>query len=202
MYKPIPAIWCCDNCQPARFTVENVYNMDAPGLRCGKKKKISKAEEAAVRAFLNEWRDVLYHEFYSSGGGGLSLATLMSNKVIEQIMTCGEQPRSLTELARHTQWALILDHNTSQLNSWGEKFMAALNNFYDQLELREAREQVAQAYIDWMKEIIGAEEFYRANTLKDFTNLTPSTYNSDAEEDCHNMITIKDFIILTSKEYD
>ena len=80
-------------------------------------------------------------------------------KVCMQIglATCGERLESYSDVRRHVRWAVGYDEANDTPTTWGNMLVTELGKIYIALDSSAEAEQVAQ---------------YRANTQKDFVNLT------------------------------
>src|SRR5882762_9308408 len=98
LYQALPGACCCHICTPRLFPLEVITVKKLPGLKRGKKRKLSEDQEAAIREGLRDWwEEVLLDAMYPSTTS-ISAETVLGNDVIESLATCGERIDSHAEM--------------------------------------------------------------------------------------------------------
>src|ERR1700683_732552 len=70
VFRPLPGMRCCDNCEPRLFEVERITIDKTSTLKRGKKRKLLPGFDDAIRKDLSQWRENdLLDRFY----GGTSI---------------------------------------------------------------------------------------------------------------------------------
>lgn len=160
---------CCDNCEPRLFPVERIEVQKPPGLKRGKKRKISEVDEGHIRNCLLDWRDnTLLPKVY---GPLTSLAgqTMLGDDIIEKLATCGEQIESYSQLRQHVRWALGHDMATNDANENGLLLVEELKKIRAEAEDEEEQRKSARYIV--------------ANTQQDFEMFEPGTFDQGANEE-------------------
>ncbi|KAF8165834.1 P-loop containing nucleoside triphosphate hydrolase protein [Crassisporium funariophilum] len=95
MYQANPNTRCCDNCQLDSFPIEHITTSKVEtGRKRGKKHKVPEEEIGYISKKLHHWRDNELMTRCYPGVTSLSAAILMSDDIIKQISSCGEQINS------------------------------------------------------------------------------------------------------------
>ncbi|KAF4621728.1 hypothetical protein D9613_012177 [Agrocybe pediades] len=175
-YNPANQTRCCDNCEPRLFQQENILSSTVDkGFKKGKKKKNDKHKADYICTCLRGWRKEVLAPAHYGENSALSTATLMWDKIIEALATCGEQLLDYDQLRRRTRWAMGHDNISGRPNSWGVMLMGELAKIYKALDEKEAIQQKEKEIEQQKKEKHDDEMAYRRNTLI-FDNKTPEDY--------------------------
>jgi hypothetical protein len=138
-----------------------------PGLKRGKKKKVPKAQEEAVRNGLVDWRDDELVESYWPGTTSLSGQSILGDDVIEKLATCGERVETYQELRRHVRWAIGHNEETGRPTIYGEQLVAKLSEIYVKFD-KDTDSEVAQQQLSQARTnpTISTADFYSTNTRR------------------------------------
>lgn len=179
-------------------------------------------EKGYIQNKLRLWRDNVLLDEYYGGMTGISGRTLMSDDVVNKIAGCGERPRSYADLRRHVVWALIHDEDTGGPNEWGKRFILALQNIYEVLDIRDEERAKEEKRVEQATLEAQTQAQYEVNTRSNFNIVTPRNYaqniseewgvsNEDMEVDeveltpeqemQYRANVLKDFVVLTHESY-
>jgi hypothetical protein len=156
-YQLLPGTRCCDRCEPRLFPLENIVFEKVPGLKAGRKKKLAKALENAVRAGLVRWREELLEIKYPNTTL-LSAEVLMGDEIIDQIAGCGERIDTEEKLRRRTRWYLAYQkfQVAHTFTSHGTELLELLKTIYSAYD----REVANQDQIADIQEPVPTTTFY------------------------------------------
>ncbi|KIM82705.1 hypothetical protein PILCRDRAFT_70219, partial [Piloderma croceum F 1598] len=164
LYKALPGACCCHVCTPRLFPLEDITIEKLPGLKRGKKKKLSEGQEDAIREGLRDWReDVLLDTVYPDTTSILA-ETVLGNDVIEGLATCGECIDSHTEMHRHVRWAIGYDANTGLSTPHGDLLLVKLQAIYAKFNEDAAADETHLAELRAGPSSIPPLNFYTSST--------------------------------------
>lgn len=160
MFRPLPNMCCCDNCEPRLFEVERITIDKAPALKRGKKRKVSSAIENAVRDDLTLWREnELLDQFY---GGTLIIAgsTLLGDDIIEKLAVCGERVETKEEFMRHARWPIGFIPASGEVTQYGMMLLGRLQAIYSQIDNKITAEEAELERLRSLPVEISTTTFY------------------------------------------
>jgi hypothetical protein len=138
-----------------------------PGLKRGKKRKVSEEQENAIREGLIEWReDELLDKIYP-GTNSISAQTVLGDEVIDKLASCGERIETQAEMRRHIQWAIGFNENTGYSTTYGEMLLAKLRSIYTKFDDETAAEDAHVAELQAMPGEIDPINFYSNSAQSD-----------------------------------
>ena len=130
LYKNIPGVRCCHNCEPERFVAEEVVLEKKPGLKRGAKKMASDEFQDFLTNRLEMWRDELLTKLYGESAS-ITARAIMSDEVISRLAM--EQKRILTEddLRSRIRWTLGgVTPGSASLGENGRALLEVLADIY------------------------------------------------------------------------
>jgi len=135
-----------------------------PALKRGKKRKVPKEQESAIRDGLVEWRDTELLESYYPGTSTISGETLLGDDVIEKLAGCGERIKTHEVLHQHVRWAIGFNESTREPTIHGDKLLVKLQQIYAKLDEDAAAEAAQLAELQAMPETIASSSFYATSS--------------------------------------
>ena len=178
VFRPLPGMRCCDNCEPRLFEVERITIDKTSTLKRGKKRKLLPGFDNVIRKDLSQWREnELLDRFY----GGTSIiagSTLLGDDVIEKLATCGERVETKEEFAQHARWAIGFNAGTGATTEYGDMLLEHLKMIYSKFDKDTAAEEAHLQHLRSLPEEIDTGSFYgsSSNSIQHWTNLTAETY--------------------------
>jgi hypothetical protein len=135
-----------------------------PGLKRGKKRKVSEEQESAIRAGLVEWReDELLDKIYPETSS-ISAQMVLGDEVIDKLASCGERIETHAEMRRHVRWAIGFDENTGYPTTYGDMLLVKLQSIYTKFDNEAAAEDARIAVLQAMPEEVDPANFYATST--------------------------------------
>jgi hypothetical protein len=159
-YQELTGTHCCHICEPRVFPMEVIELEKLPGLKQGKKRKVSEEQESAIHAGLVEWReDELLDKIYP-GTSSISAQMVLGDEVIDRLASCGEWIETQAEMRRHVQWAISFDENTGCSTTYGDMLLVKLQLIYAQFDNEAATEDAHITELRAMPEEVDPANFY------------------------------------------
>jgi hypothetical protein len=180
VFRPLPGMRCCDNCEPRLFEAERITLDKTSTLKRGKKRKLPSGFEDAIRNDLSHWREnELLDRFY----GGTSIiagSTLLGDDVIEKLATCGERVETKEEFAQHARWPIGFDAGTGATTEYGTMLLERLTTIYSKFDEDTAAEEARLQHLRSLPVEVDTASFYGSSSnpsrTQQWTNLTAETY--------------------------
>jgi hypothetical protein len=186
LYQALPGARCCHVCTPRLFPLEVISIEKLPGLKRGKKRKLSEGQENAIREGLRDWReDVLLDAMYP-GTSSISAETVLGNDVIEALATCGERIDSHAEMRRHVRWAMGYDSNTGLSTLHGDMLLNKLQAIYMEFDEDVAADEAHLAELRTDPPSILPSSFYTSST-QTYTQHSAASSNSIQTHDLDSL---------------
>jgi hypothetical protein len=178
-YQSIPGARCCHVCEPQLFPMENIVLEKLPGLKRGKKRKVSEEQESAIRNGLIAWQeDELLDKIYP-GTSSISAETVLGDDVVEKLASCGERIETLTEMRRHVRWAIGFNENTGYTTTYGDLLLAKLQSIYAKFDDDAAAAEAHLTALRAMPHEVDPTNFYATSTQSRYRRTTAVTENSN-----------------------
>ena len=125
---------CCDVCEPELFEIKDIIVRKAAGLIWGYKKILGDNLPKAIQHDLQDWhKTTLLFMYYPKEVTIASGATLLSDNVIDCIVSCGIRLFSDTDLWQNLRWFLAFDKD-NRLLQYGTTLLAKLSSIYNEFD--------------------------------------------------------------------
>ena len=150
-----------------------------PGLKRGKKRKVSEEQESAIREGLIDWReDELLDKIYP-GTSSISAQTVLGDDVIEKLASCGERIETQAEMRRHVRWAIGFDENTGYSTTYGDMLLAKLQAIYTKFDDKTVADNARLVELRGMPQEVASTSFYATSAQTHAQRMAPATENSN-----------------------
>jgi hypothetical protein len=159
LFQPRQGLLCCNFCSPEAFQVPKIITEKPHGLARGRKKVLPVDLANNIKEALHKWRkNELFKEVYGSSSTSLSIppSALLTEDVIEKIISCGVPIRTAEDLRKHVRWYLGFDTNNI-ISRYGTLLLEQLAPVYDG-HLAAVEEQTIRANLPFPG--IPPEQFY------------------------------------------
>ena len=181
LYQALPGACCCHVCTPRLFPLEVITIEKLPGLKRGKKRKLSEGQENAIREGLRDWREDVLLDVMYPGTTSISAETVLGNDVIESLATCGERIDSHAEMHRHVWWAMGYDSSTGLSTLHGDMLLNKLQAIYTEFDEDVAADDAHLAELHTDPPNILPSSFYASSTQTYTRRMAASIQTQDSE---------------------
>ena len=139
LYKNIPGVRCCHNCEPERFVAEEVVLQKKPGLKRGSKSMASESFQRFMRERLVLWRESLLQQLYSDTIL-ITPGVIMSNETIQKISAERNRIHTEADLKSRVRWMFGgVRPGPGEIGEHGKALLAKLNDIYAEYDANQSR---------------------------------------------------------------
>jgi hypothetical protein len=178
VFRPLPGMRCCDNCQPRLFEVERITVDRTLTLKRGKKRKLTPGFEDAIRRDLLQWREKVLLDHFYGGTSIIASSTLLGDDVIEKLAMCGERVETQEEFVQHARWALGFNVETGTATEYGSMLLERLKMIYSKFDKDAEAEEIHLQHLRSLPNRIDTGSFYgsSSNGAQGWANLTADSF--------------------------